>query len=210
MIGIIDYEMGNLGSVSNACKFLGIESRVVTRPDETAACDAIVLPGVGAFGDCMDHLRSHGFVEVVNKWIEEDKPFLGICLGLQVLFESSEESPGVKGLGILPGAVRRFNLPKELKVPQIGWNRVRQKMPDCPLFKDVPDDVHFYFVHSFYADPSSDENTAGETEYGIAYTSTVWKGNMMAVQFHPEKSQKYGLQMLRNFTSWIAEGRRVS
>ena len=203
MIGIIDYGMGNLGSVSNACSFLGLDAKIIAAPREMETCRAIILPGVGAFGDCMSHLSGHGFVEVVKKWIADGKPFLGICLGLQLLFEESEESPGVPGLAVLRGQVKKFNLSGDWKVPQIGWNRVRQAMPECPLFKDVPDESHFYFVHSYYADPAEKGLSAGITDYGVDYTSAVWRDNMMAVQFHPEKSQKYGLQMLKNFGDWI-------
>ncbi len=199
MIGIVDYGMGNLGSVSNACRFLGLESRIVARPDELTDCQGIILPGVGAFGDCMEHLAAHGFVEAVRGWINEDRPFLGLCLGLQVLFEGSEESPGVPGLGILPGQVRRFRLSKEWKIPQIGWNRIRQVLPACPLFRDVPDQSHVYFVHSFYAEKKGRDYEAGLTEYGLEYVSAVWRGRLMACQFHPEKSQKTGLHMLANF-----------
>ncbi len=203
MISIIDYGMGNLGSVSNACAFLQLPARIITRPEEMKNGQAVILPGVGAFGDCMGNLVKHGFVESVREWIGTGKPFLGICLGLQLLYEGSEESPGVAGLGILPGPVRRFNLSSEWKVPQIGWNRVRQVRKDCPLFKNVADESYFYFVHSYYADPSKDGGwDAGMTEYGLDYTSVVWKDNVMAVQFHLEKSQKVGLQMLRNFAEW--------
>ena len=202
MIGIIDYGMGNLGSVSNACSFLGLDAKIIAAPREMDACGAIILPGVGAFGDCMSHLGEHGFVEVVRKWIADGKPFLGICLGLQLLFEGSEESPGVPGLGILRGQVKKFNLSRDWKVPQIGWNRVRQAAPACPLFKDVPDESFFYFVHSYYAEPADKAVSAGITDYGVDYTSAVWRDNMMAVQFHPEKSQKHGLQMLKNFGEW--------
>lgn len=203
MIGIIDYGMGNLGSVSNACAFLNLPARIVTRADELPACRAMILPGVGAFGDCMEHLVKHDLVEPVQDWIRGGKPFLGICLGLQMLYEGSEESPGVRGLGILPGQVRRFDLSKDWKVPQIGWNRVRQAKQDCPLFKEVPDESYFYFVHSFYAE-AGHLVMAGLTKYGLDYASAIWKDNVMAVQFHPEKSQKMGLQMLKNFGEWIS------
>jgi imidazole glycerol-phosphate synthase subunit HisH len=203
MIGIIDYGMGNLGSVSNACRFLGLEARIVAAPAEMEPCRAVILPGVGAFGDCMEHLVNHGFVDVVKNWIAADRPFLGICLGLQLLYEGSEESPGVAGLGILPGRVRRFSLPPELKVPQIGWNAVAQARPECPLFKGIPDRTYFYFVHSYYAEGGTD-CVAGLTDYGANYASVVWRGNMMAAQFHPEKSQKHGLQMLKNFAETTA------
>jgi imidazole glycerol phosphate synthase glutamine amidotransferase subunit len=199
MIGIIDYGMGNLGSVSNACAFLQMNARVISAPAEMEACCGVILPGVGGFGDCMRHLDEHGFVEPVSAWIGEDRPFLGICLGLQVLFAESEEAPGVPGLGVFPGRVRRFELGPEYKVPQIGWNRVGQVAPGCPLFRDIEDGRHFYFVHSYYVDTPEDGLPAGRTSYGIDYTSAVWKGNVAAVQFHPEKSQKEGLQMLRNF-----------
>jgi imidazole glycerol phosphate synthase glutamine amidotransferase subunit len=199
MIGILDYGMGNLGSVSNACSFLGLDAKILARPEEMDGCAAIILPGVGAFGDCMRHLNEHGFSNPVRAWIDADRPFLGICLGLQVLFEGSPESPGINGLGILPGQVRRFAWGTDFKVPQIGWNQVRQVQPDCPLFAGIPDESHFYFVHSYYADASDASVIAGETDYGIPYASAVRRGRMMAVQFHPEKSQQMGLRMLRNF-----------
>lgn len=199
-IGIIDYEMGNLGSVSNACEFLGLDAGIITRPDEMDACAAIILPGVGAFGNCMEHLSAHGFVDPVREWIAADRPFLGICLGLQALFEGSEEDAGIAGLGIFPGNVRKFDL-DDLKVPQMGWNRVRQRQPDSPFFRDVPDESFFYFVHSYYVDTPDDALVAGETEYGIVYSSAIARGRMMALQFHPEKSQELGLKILENFGS---------
>ncbi|MEM7396903.1 MAG: imidazole glycerol phosphate synthase subunit HisH, partial [Verrucomicrobiota bacterium] len=149
MIGIVDYESGNLGSVSNACRFLEIEAKIIQRPEELDRCQAMILPGVGAFGDCVDKLAGHGFAEPVVDWIAAGKPFLGICVGLQILFEGSEEAPDSKGLGVLPGMIRKFDVPEEMKVPQIGWNRVRQCRPDCPLFDNIPDESWFYFVHSY-------------------------------------------------------------
>ena len=212
-IGIIDYGMGNLGSVSNACKFLGLDAQIVTAAEQMAACRAVILPGVGAFGDCMTHLTGHGFMEPIQDWIAAGRPFLGICLGLQALFESSEESPGVEGLGIFKGTVKRFDFNvaaassrcteadclSHLKVPQIGWNAVTRKRPDCPMFAGVDSGTYFYFVHSFYVAPADESIVAGETDYGLKYASAVWKDNVFAVQFHPEKSQAAGLQMLRNF-----------
>lgn len=216
-IGIIDYGMGNLGSVSNACKFLGLDAEIIAAPGQLNACRAVILPGVGAFGDCMAHLTEHGFVEPIKKWIDSGKPFMGICLGLQLLFQTSEETPGVEGLGIFKGSVKRFpfgvgsavpadrgrlgEMSLPLKVPQIGWNAVNQKKPDCPMFGNIDDGAYFYFVHSFYVAPEDKSIVAGETDYGMKYCSAVWKDNVFAVQFHPEKSQAAGLQMLRNFGS---------
>lgn len=208
MIGIIDYGMSNLGSVINACRHLNVPAGLVTQPGEVDRCRALIFPGQGAFGDCMKHLREHGFVEPLQQWIRADRPFLGICLGLQTLFESSEEAPGVAGLSVLPGVVRKFSLPPSFKVPQIGWNQVQQKRPDCPLFRELPDRSFVYFVHSYYVDSREPGVVAGETDYGILYTSVVWRGNVMAVQFHPEKSQSVGLRMLANFSAWALDEAR--
>jgi glutamine amidotransferase len=202
MLGIIDYEMGNLGSVENACRFLDVPARVITKPGEMQDCDGVILPGVGAFGDCMRHLQSHGFADAVKEWVSEDKPFLGICLGLQVLFEGSEESPGVDGLGILPGVVRKFRLASSYKVPQMGWNQVHFCKQECPLFKGGESGSYVYFVHSFYAGRTGADWEAGSTDYGIDYTSAVWKGSLFATQFHPEKSHRVGLAMLKNFAEF--------
>lgn len=210
MIGIVDYGMGNLGSVANACRFLDLRAEVVADPSELAACRAVILPGVGAFGDCMEHLHQRGFSPVLKAWIAADRPFLGICVGLQALFESSEESPGAAGLGVLRGAVRRFPADPILKVPQMGWNRVRQVRPGDPMFEGVPDASFFYFVHSYYAAPSDPAVLAGTTDYGIEYCSAVRLGAAFAVQFHPEKSQAAGLQMLRNFGALVQGGKAAA
>jgi len=218
-IGIIDYGMGNLGSVSNACKFLELDAEIISEPGQLDSCRAMILPGVGAFGDCMAHLVEHNFVDAIRDWTVSGKPFLGICLGLQALFQSSEESPGVEGLSIFEGTVKRFDFREEdtavrpsnestsmsvppLKVPQIGWNAVNQKRPDCPMFAGIDDKAYFYFVHSFYVAPAAEAIVAGETDYGLKYCSAVWKDNIFAAQFHPEKSQALGLQMLKNFGAW--------
>ncbi len=206
MIGIIDYGMGNLGSVSNACRFLELDAKIIARKEEMDSCRAVVLPGVGAFGDCMNHLVEHDFVQAIEGWIQSGKPFMGICLGLQALFERSEESPGVPGLGIFEGTVKRFELPRELKVPQIGWNRINEVQPDCPMFEGIVDGSFFYLVHSYYVCPSDEAIVAGKTEYGIDYCSCVWKDNVFATQFHPEKSQAAGLRMLKNFWDWADAG----
>ena len=202
-IGIIDYGMGNLGSVSNACKFLELDAEIVSAPSQLDSCHAMILPGVGAFGDCMAHLVEHNFVDAIRDWTASGKPFLGICLGLQALFQGSEESPDVEGLGIFKGSVKRFDIAPELKVPQIGWNAVNQVQPDCPMFSGIDDKAYFYFVHSFYVAPKDETIMAGETNYGLNYCSAVWKDNIFAAQFHPEKSQAVGLRMLKNFGASI-------
>ena len=205
MIGIIDYGMGNLGSVTNAFRFLELDAKIIMRKQEIDGCRALLLPGVGAFGDCMSHLAEHDFIDPIKGWVSAGKPMMGICLGLQALFEYSEESPEVPGLGIFPGTVKRFDLPRELKIPQIGWNRMKEIKADCPMFEGIDDDSFFYLVHSFYVSPDNQSIIAGQTEYGIEYCSSVWKDNVFATQFHPEKSQEVGLRMLRNFWAW-AEG----
>jgi glutamine amidotransferase len=202
MIGIIDYGMGNLGSVMNACRFLELDAKIIRQKQEMDACKALVLPGVGAFGDCMEHLVEHDFVEPLRTWAGTGKPLMGICLGLQVMFEESEESPGVPGLSLFKGSVKRFDLPPELKVPQIGWNRMEEVRPECPMFEGIDNGSHFYLVHSYYVCPEDPSIIAGQTEYGIKYCTCAWRDNVFATQFHPEKSQAAGLRMLKNFWIW--------
>ena len=204
MIGVIDYGMGNLGSVVNALRYLEQDVRLIERREEADRCDALILPGVGAFGDCMEHLEAHGFVELIREWVAAGRPLMGICLGLQALFAASEESPGVAGLSLFEGTLKRFALPADLKVPQIGWNRVEAVQPSCPMFAGVEPNAHFYLVHSFYIDTPDRGLIAGKTNYGIDYCSCVWRDNVFATQFHPEKSQAVGLQMLKNFADWSA------
>ena len=196
-IALIDYEAGNLKSVAKALEHIGAKVIVTRRPDEIAASQKIVLPGVGSFGHCIENLSKFGLVEVLQDEIRNGKPFLGICLGMQLLFESSEESPGVTGLGVFTGVVRKFDF-NDLKIPHMGWNNVIQKQ-SLPLFREIPDQSDFYFVHSYYVDPADKSVVAAITDYGIEFCSMVAKDNVFACQFHPEKSQTLGLQMIKNF-----------
>ena len=198
MIAIIDYGMGNLRSVSKALDFLGIDNRISSDPAEVERADRLILPGVGAFGDAMAELERRDLIDPIKQFVASGRPFLGICLGMQVLMETSEEAPGVAGLGLIAGGVPRFRI--EGKVPHMGWNTVRQVQPS-PLFRGLPDETHFYFVHSYYVQPAAEAKgvIAGQTDYEIAFTSVIWRDNLMATQFHPEKSQRLGLKMLENF-----------
>jgi glutamine amidotransferase len=201
MIAIIDYGMGNLRSVSKAFEAVGHEA-VVTRDARVIGnASHVVLPGVGAFGDCMANIAQYGLVEPIRLAIQSGKPFLGICLGLQVLFTESEEFGSHKGLDILPGKVRRFNGGQGLKVPHIGWNQVDLQRK-CPLFDGIADGADWYFVHSYFVDPSDKQMAATTTTYGIPFVSSVWKDNVVACQFHPEKSQAVGLRLIKNFGAW--------
>jgi glutamine amidotransferase len=163
----------------------------------------VVLPGVGAFGDCMANLERYDLIDPIRSTIQSGKPFLGICLGLQLLFTESEEFGLHKGLDIIPGKVKKFSLDPALKVPHMGWNQVHVER-DCPLFKDIPDGSDWYFVHSYFVDPADPVVAATTTTYGVSFVSTIWKDNLVACQFHPEKSQSVGLQLLKNFGAWRA------
>ena len=198
MIAIIDYDAGNIKSVEKAIQYLG-EEAVVTRDRETIlSADGVILPGVGAFGDAMEKLQAYGLVEVIHECVEKQIPFLGICLGLQLLFESSEESPGAKGLGVLEGKIVRLPAESGLKIPHIGWNNL--KFPRRGrLFEGVPEDAYVYFVHSFYLQAKDPEIVTATTEYGATIHASVEKGNVFACQYHPEKSSGVGLKMLENF-----------
>ena len=200
MVAIIDYGAGNLLSVQKALDFIGCENAVTSDPDIIAVADGAILPGVGSFGDAMEHMHTYGLVEAVQDFAAGGKPFLGICLGLQVLFDRSEESPGVDGLSVLPGEVRRFPSDMGLKIPHIGWNSIACR-PDCPLFEGLPTEPYVYFVHSYYLNAASDDAVAATADYGIPFHAAAWRGNVFATQFHPEKSGAVGLQILRNFAS---------
>lgn len=195
MITIIDYGMANLGSVRKAFENVGAEVRISSRPEDLRNSSHIVLPGVGAFGDAMKNIRAIGMDEAIREAIREGIPFLGICLGLQVLFTEGEEKGIHRGLDILPGRVRRFT---EGLVPQIGWNQAHIQRDD-PLMEGIPDHSYFYFVHSYYVDPEDSRDVIAETDYYINYASIAGRGRVWGVQFHPEKSQEKGLRILRNF-----------
>jgi glutamine amidotransferase len=201
MIAIVDYGMGNLRSVSKAFEAVGHEA-VVTRDRATIKnASHMVLPGVGAFGDCMANLERFDLVEPIRSAIQSGKPFLGICLGLQLLFTESEEFGLHKGLGIIPGKVRKFVLDPALKVPHMGWNQVNIQRA-CPLFDGIADGSNWYFVHSYFVDPADRTVAATTTTYGIPFVSSIWKENIVACQFHPEKSQSVGLRLIKNFGAW--------
>lgn len=200
MIAIIDYDMGNLRSVSKAFEKVGGTAVVTRDPKTILDASHVVLPGVGAFRDCMKNLEEYGLVEPILKSIEKGKPFLGICLGLQLLFEESEEFGVHRGLGVIKGRVVRFADTPGLKVPHMGWNETRAAKKSA-LLEGIKDNEFFYFVHSYYAAPSDSSVVLTTTGYGIDFTSSVEAGNVMACQFHPEKSQKAGLRVLKNFSA---------
>ena len=203
MIAIIDYGMGNLRSVQKAFEKVGFAAKVTADPADLRDAEKLVLPGVGAFKDCMDNLREGGFIEPIRRHVESGRPFLGICLGLQLLFSESEEFGHHQGLGIIPGRVVRFPADmhlagEELKVPHMGWNQIRLRQ-DAPLFQGVDESSAVYFVHSYYVIPDDPTVVATVTDYGIEFCSAIRRDNVMAVQFHPEKSQQLGLRILKNF-----------
>jgi glutamine amidotransferase len=201
MIGIINYEIGNLRSVEKALIQAGGQVKWVRSPGDLDGCQGLVLPGVGAFGDCIRGFRATGLWSSVLEWIKRDRPFLGICVGYQMLFESSEESPETPGLGIFGGRVVRFPNRGELKVPQIGWNQVTLRQSGHVMLAGIEHGTYYYFVHSYYPVPADPAITAMETEYGLRFASAGARGNLFATQFHPEKSQANGLRLLGNFVS---------
>lgn len=202
MTGIIDYGGGNLQSVRNAIRALGEEPVLVHRAADLASVTALVFPGQGEFGDCMKALSSAGLDSALRDWIAADRPFFGICVGYQVLFEGSEENPDLPGLGILPGRVVKFPSVPGVKIPHMGWNTARISNPANPLWTGLGDHPFFYFVHSYYPAPENPAIVATHTSYGeTTFASSVQRGNVQATQFHPEKSQANGLRLLGNFVS---------
>lgn len=198
MIAVIDYDAGNIKSVQKALEFLGEQAVVTREKEEILSAERVILPGVGSFGDAMKKLESFGLIPVIKEVTEQKIPFLGICLGLQLLFEESEESPGVKGLGLLPGKIVRIPKEKGLKIPQIGWNALEYPSAGR-LFRNVPEGSYVYFVHSYYLQAKEKEIVKATAEYGVTVEASVEKDNIFACQFHPEKSSEVGLQILRNF-----------
>ena len=198
MIAIIDYDAGNIKSVEKALQSLGEEVIITRDEDVLLLADKVILPGVGAFGDAMERLNEYGLISVIKKIVENKTPFLGICLGLQLLFDSSEEAPGVKGLGILPGKIVRFPSDRGLKIPQIGWNSLTQPNKGR-LFKGIDDGEFVYFVHSYYLMAEDMSDVVATTEYGGTVHASVERDNIFACQFHPEKSSDVGLKILKNF-----------
>jgi glutamine amidotransferase len=203
VIALIDYGSGNLRSVHKALLKVGAQVRIVRQPDGLADANAAVLPGVGAFDDCIRALEKQALLAASRDFIRSGRPFLGICVGYQALFEKSEEfNSCAAGLAIFPGKVVRFAENDGLKIPQIGWNQVDILKPECPLFRGIPDQSYVYFVHSFFPQPADSSIVATRTMYGQPFASAVWRDNVFATQFHPEKSQKVGLQLLKNFVDF--------
>ena len=200
VIALIDYGAGNMHSVEKALRYLGADVRRASRPDQLKDAQAAVLPGVGAFDDCVNALNKQELLRACRDFISTGRPFLGICVGYQALFERSEEfNSCAAGLGAFAGRVVKFSGRDGLKVPQIGWNQIEFARPDCPIFQGISSGSYVYFVHSFYPQPADQSIVASRTNYGETFASAIWKDNVFATQFHPEKSQKVGLQLLQNF-----------
>lgn len=198
MIAVIDYDAGNIRSVEKALLHLGQEVKITDNARDILSADKVVLPGVGAFGDAMDNLKRRGLDEVIRQVSERGTPFLGICLGLQLLFERSDEAPGTEGLGILPGEILKIPAKEGLKIPHMGWNSLHLEHKGR-LFQNVPEQSYVYFVHSYYLKAGEEEIVKASTEYGVHIHASVEKGNVFACQFHPEKSSDVGLRILKNF-----------
>ena len=199
-VALIDYGAGNLHSVDNCLRSLEIEPILVSSPDQLDLATHLILPGVGSFGDCMQQLDSRGLIEPIREWVAAGKPYFGICLGYQILFDSSEESPGVDGLGVIAGKVRRFVEQPGLKIPHMGWNAARPVRSEQAMWKRLGDAPYFYFVHSYFPEPEDQAVIAAQTDYGADhFAAAVQSGSVVACQFHPEKSQAAGMRLIRNF-----------
>lgn len=203
LIAIIDYNAGNLTSVRLALEYIGVECEITNDPARILSAERVIFPGVGAAAEAMRNLRELGLHEPIREVVAKGTPFLGICLGTQIIFEHSDEDGGVDCIGLVPGAVKRFTPSDPMcKIPQIGWNAVELR-GEHPVFEGVENESEFYFVHSYYPSPSDDSFIVGETEYAdVRFTSVVGKGNLVATQFHPERSGRIGLRLLRNFSKW--------
>lgn len=200
MIAIIDYDAGNIMSVQNALKKLGAQTILTRDENVLLSADKVILPGVGSFGDCMDNINKYNLVEVIRKVVDKGIPFLGVCLGMQLMFEESEESPGVKGLGLLEGKIKLIPEGEYKKIPHMGWNSLFYKR-EGKLFKGIPDNSYVYFVHSYYLDAKDKTIVVGTTEYNVSIDATVEKDNIFGCQFHPEKSSDVGIKILENFVN---------
>jgi glutamine amidotransferase len=207
MIGIIDYDRGNLRSVEKALEKLGFAARILEKPEQLAEVKGVILPGVGAFADAMNALEERGWIQPLLAYAEAGRPLLGICLGMQVLFEVGEEHGEHRGLGLLPGRVVRF--PVGRKIPHMGWNTLTQERP-CFLLEGIPDEAYFYFVHSYYALTEDQEILVGMSDYGVYFPALVGQNNIWGAQFHPEKSSPWGLKLLENFGKWVNEDADIS
>jgi glutamine amidotransferase len=206
VIALLDYDSGKLRSVHKALLKVGANVRVARSPEEMADARAVVLPGVGAFDDCIHAMEKQRLLEASRKFIQSGRPFLGICVGYQALFEKSEEfNSCAGGLGFFQGKVVRFSETNGLKIPQIGWNQIESINTKCPLFRGIAEGSYVYFVHSFFPKPADDSIVATRTNYGETFASSVWRDNVFATQFHPEKSQDVGLKLLRNFVEFANE-----
>lgn len=201
MIVIVDYQMGNLRSVQKALEKVGCAALISDDPNRVAEADKLIVPGVGACGDAYDEIVKRNLAPAILSHIAKDKPFLGICLGLQLLFEFSEEGGHKPGLGVFPGSVVRFEVPREFKVPHMGWNQTRWRRSSHPILHGIPDGSHFYYVHSYYAAPQDDGLIAMTADYPTPFCAAISRGRLFATQFHPEKSQAAGLALLKNFSA---------
>ena len=199
-VGIIDYGGGNLRSVANALRLLGEDPVVIARPDQAGDCTHLLLPGQGEFGDTMQRLEQRGLAPFLKEWIATDRPYFGICVGYQILFDGSEESPETAGLGILPGTVRRFDEETGIKIPHMGWNSATASRGDTRVWQGLGEDPYFYYIHSYFPEPAVSDPVVAETTHGTQrFAGAVERGNLFACQFHPEKSQDAGLRLIRNF-----------